>query len=183
MNKGSKKWITAPVIAAFMLLWALPSTAQQIAVKTNAIADLAMTPNVGVELTGGEKTSLEFGLTGTVIKPWGQNFNTTIGSIQYRYWMPQRALTQFFVGVGGKLGSYKLNKNTSMYEGDFAVAELLGGWAWPIAKHWNLEFNYGFGLLMRHQYEMTDAASTIMPSMKYDIATTSLGVSVVYIIK
>ena len=36
---------------------------------------------------------------------------------------------------------------------------------------------------MRHQYEMTDAASTIMPSMKYDIATTSLGVSVVYIIK
>lgn len=169
MNTVNRNPIKLPVIVAVLLLWVLPSTAQQIAVKTNAVADLGMLPNLGVELTVGEKSSLEFALTGTVIEPWGQDFNTTVGSFQYRYWMPQRALTQLFFGVGAKAGSYQLNKN---YEGDFAVAELVGGWAWPIAKRWNLEFSYGVGLLMRHQYEKEFASEAV----KCDIATTTLGV-------
>ena len=45
-------------------------SAQQIAVKTNALSDLGAIPNIGVELVVGEKTSIEFGLTGTVTKPW-----------------------------------------------------------------------------------------------------------------
>ena len=184
MNTVNRNPIKLPVIVAVLLLWVLPSTAQQIAVKTNAVADLGMLPNLGVELTVGEKSSLEFALTGTVSEPWGQDFNTTVGSFQYRYWMPQRALTQLFFGVGAKAGSYQLNKKTSLCEGDFAVAELVGGWAWPIAKRWNLEFSYGFGLLMRHQYEKDFVSEAkVMPNVKCDIATTTLGVSIVYIIK
>ena len=86
-TKDKKKWITVPVIA-FMLLWALPSTAQQIAVKTNVLSDLGLVPNIGAELTVGEKTSLEFGLTGVIADPWGLDFDLTMGSFQYRYWIP-----------------------------------------------------------------------------------------------
>lgn len=182
-TKDKKKWITVPVIA-FMLLWALPSTAQQIAVKTNVVSDLGLVPNIGTELTVGEKTSLEFGLTGVIADPWGLDFDLTMGSFQYRYWIPQRALTQLFVGAGIKAGSYRYSNSSTLFEGDFAAAELVGGWAWPIAKRWNLEVSYGFGLVMRHQYEIEhEAAATVSPSMKYDIATTTLGVSFVYIIK
>ena len=184
MIKEKKNRITAPVIAALMLLWALPSTAQQISIKTNALTDLGMLPNIGVELVVGEKSSLDFGVTSTVAKPWGLPLSTTMGSFQYRYWIPQRAMTQLFIGVGAKAGCYEYTKDNNVTAGDFATAELIGGYAWPIAKRWNLEVSYGFGLLMRHQYEKETTAETApAPTMKYDLATTTVGVSFVYIIK
>ena len=95
-----------------------------------------------------------------------------------------RAMTQLFIGVGAKAGCYEYTKDNTVSAGDFATAELIGGYAWPIAKRWNLEVSYGFGLLMRHQYEK-EATSEAAPSptMKYDLATTTVGVSFVYIIK
>lgn len=169
-----------------ILLCFLPASinAQQIAIKTNVIADIAMLPCIGTELVIGEKTSLNIELSGTVVKPWKMDLNTTIGSIQYRYWVSQRSMTQFFCGTGLKAGSYTYNNNKDIFGGDIAVLEILTGYAWPLSKRWNIEVIYGWGGLMQHMFQFpTNNKQEISTNLKYDIITTSLGINIVCILK
>ncbi len=169
----------------------LSVSAQQIAVKTNALSDLGAIPNIGAELVVGEKSSIEFGLTGTVAKPWGKELELATGSLQYRYWISQRALSQLFVGVGGRIGSYTLRDKQYNYDSDLGVAEVFGGYAWPIAKRWNLELCYGIGLLLQQQHkvpmcipqEMTTEVTIAQTNWIHDLVTTSIEINIVYILK
>lgn len=166
-------------------------SAQQIAVKTNALSDLGAIPNIGVELVVGEKTSIEFGLTGTVTKPWKKELELATGSLQYRHWISQRSLSQLFIGVGGRIGSYTYRDEQYSYYSDLGVAEVFGGYAWPIAKRWNFELYYGIGLLLQQQHkipmctpqEVTTEVTMEQTNLKYDLATTSVGINIVYILK
>lgn len=169
----------------------LSVSAQQIAVKTNVLSDLGAVPNIGVELVVGEKNSIEFGLTGTVTKPWGKELDLATGSLQYRYWISQRALSQLFVGVEGRIGSYTYKDEQYKYDSDLGVAEVFAGYAWPIAKRWNFELCYGIGLLFQQQHkvpmripqEVTTEIPIAQTNWKYDLATTSIEINIVYILK
>ena len=86
------------IAVALMGLCSQPVVAQHISVKTNVLSDLGLVPNIGTELVIGEKTSLNVELMGTVAKPWGLDMEMAMGSLQYRYWISKRSLTQLFVG-------------------------------------------------------------------------------------
>lgn len=173
-------WIAVALIG----LCSQPVVAQHISVKTNVLSDLGLVPNIGTELVIGEKTSLNVELMGTVAKPWGLDMEMAMGSLQYRYWISKRSLTQLFVGAGLKAGAYTYNNKNGLYRADMAAAEIVAGYAWPLSKRWNLEVQYGWGLLMRYANDMPAAeGATSQPGMKYDIATTSIGVNFVYILK
>lgn len=178
------------VICLFAFICILSVSAQQIAVKTNVLSDLGAVPVVAVELTVGERNSIEFGLTGTVAEPWGGDLELSSASLQYRYWVSQRALSQLFVGLGGKVGSYMYGDGEYKYDSDMGVAEFIAGYAWPIARRWNVELYYGIGLLLQ-QYRMSIntlqktsvEALAAQTNLKFNLATTSLGMNIVYILK
>ena len=169
-----------------ILLCLLPASikAQQIAIKTNIIADIAMLPCIGTELVVGEKTSLNIELLGTVVKPWKMDLNMTTGSIQYRYWISQRSMAQLFCGTGLKIGSYTYSNKKEKFGGDIAILEILTGYAWPLSKRWNIELVYGWGGLMQYMFQFpTNNKHEISTNLRYDIITTSLGINIVCILK
>ncbi len=169
-----------------ILLCLFPSSikAQQIAIKTNTIADIAMLPCIGTELVIGEKTSLNFELIGTIVKPWEIDLNMAMGSIQYRYWISQRSMAQLFCGVGLKAGSYTYCNKKETFGGDIAIIEVSTGYAWPLSKRWNIEFVYGWGGMMQYMFQSpTNNKQEISTNLRYDIATTSIGINIVYILK
>lgn len=178
------KKLSLCIAVALVGLCSQPVMAQHIAVKTNVLSDLGLVPSIGTELVIGEKSSLNVELMGTVAKPWGLDYEMTMGSLQYRYWISNRSLTQLFVGAGLKAGAYTYNNKKGMYKADMATAEVVAGYAWPLSKRWNLEVSYGWGLLVRYANELpaTEGATEFL-GMKYDIATTSIGVNFVYILK
>ena len=161
-----------------------PLKAQQIAVKTNLISDMALVPCLGTELVVGEKTSLNVEFVGTVDKPWGLDLNMVMGSMQYRYWVAQRTMTQLFFGAGVKAGTYTYCNAKEQCGGDMAMLEMVAGYAWPLSKRWNIELQYGWGALVRYMFQYpVDDRQRVSTGLRYDIVTTSIGVNIVCILK
>ncbi len=153
--------ITLIWIACLMALFSSPALlkAQNVAIKTNLINDIALSPNLGIEIGLKPKWTLE--LTGEVnfwqIK--GRKWKHAFVRPEARYWFCQR-FTGHFIGlhaIGGFynfgnldiplnfLGSNFRNLKDNRYQGWAAGAGVDYGYAWPVHKHWNIEAVIGIG--------------------------------------
>lgn len=130
-----------------------------LAVKTNLLFDVAMMPNVEVEVPIRNRWSLN----GEVMFPWWLFENDKyclqilMGSVEGRYWLGNRkkkdVLTGHFLGLYAGGGKYDLQWDRDGYQGEFFIAAGLSyGYAMKIARNLRLEFNLGIGLL-RTNYE------------------------------
>lgn len=124
------------------------------AVKTNLLFDLAMIPNVEVEIPIGRRWSVN----GEWMFPWwlleGDKycFQVLSGGLEGRYWLGNRnrhrLLTGHFVGFYAGGGKYDLQWDRDGYQGEFYIASGISyGYALPIGRHLNLEFCLGIGML------------------------------------
>ena len=59
--------------------------AQMLAVNTDALMDVMMTPSIGFELVTGERTSLGVNVLGNY-KPWGKDMKMVAVQPEYRYY-------------------------------------------------------------------------------------------------
>ena len=133
-----------------------------IALKTNLLFDLALMPNVEVEVPFGNRWSLN----GELMFPWwlfdGDKYCLQIlsGGLEGRYWLGSRqnrenrkVLTGHFLGLYAGGGKYDLQWDRNGYQGEFFIAAGISyGYSTPIARNLNLEFSLGIGLL-RTGYE------------------------------
>lgn len=133
-----------------------------IALKTNLLFDLALMPNVEVEVPFGNRWSLN----GELMFPWwlfdGDKYCLQIlsGGLEGRYWLGSRkkrdnrkVLTGHFLGLYAGGGKYDLQWDRNGYQGEFFIAAGVSyGYSMPIARNLNLEFSLGIGLL-RTGYE------------------------------
>lgn len=126
------------------------------AIKTNLLYDLAMTPNLEVEVPIGKHWSInaeyQYGW-------WLRNDNSFCwqlesGGVEGRYWFGdrenKRQLTGWFAGVfvGGGMFDFQLKKDEG-YQGEFYIlGGASGGYAMPLNRHFNLEFSVGLGYIM-----------------------------------
>lgn len=132
---------------------------QDIAIKTNLLADAALNVNGGIEIGLAPRWTLD-------VK--GQYNGWTVDGKKWkhlflqpgaRYWFCDR-FAGHFVGVhahGGKfnaggfdgklnfLGSDFRKLSDSRYQGWFLGAGLSYGYSWILGKHWNLEAEIGLG--------------------------------------
>lgn len=142
-----------------------------LALKTNLLFDLAMTPNVEIEAQLGRNSRWSImvedwfpwflhsnnghGEIGTYKKPGSKMFNYsyelwTIGA-EVRYWMRPRCpetrpwLTGTFLGAYCATGRYDWEWDSNGDQGEFTSAGLSFGWAWPLARHWNMELSVSAG--------------------------------------
>ena len=197
------------IIAVIVFLASLGSaSAQKIGVKSNALYWATATPNLGFEFALGERWTFE--LEGSY-NPWNLNAekNTKLKhwlvSPEFRYWFCN-SFQGHFIGINGNFTQYNIGSlpfaMPSLFlnlTGDAAMPDLqncrIEGWAagtgltygyaFPIARRWNMELTAGIGWWYSEydQFENRKCGLFQQRVQKHALGLTTLGVSFIYMIK
>ena len=170
--------------------------AQQFGVKTNALMWTAITPNAGLEIVVGERSSIDLSV---FYKPrydadMGVLLNSRIVGFQpeYRYWFSGRPMTREFVGATTLLANYYLIHKDYVYDGNAISLGVVGGYSFILGSKWRLELCGGFSFLgfLQKRYHINDnyddyfvGESVKANSWGYKLFPAKIGVSFTYIIK
>lgn len=198
------------IIAVVAFLASIGSSfAQVVGLKTNALYWATATPNVGLEIAMGERWTFE--LEGGY-NPWTLNKETNMKmkhwlvSPEFRYWFCN-SFQGHFIGINGNYTQFNigalpiplqdafinispkdapaLDLGKSRIEGWAVGAGLTYGYAFPIARRWNMELTAGFGwwYTVYDQFESRTCGLFQQTVKKHALGLTSLGISFVYMIK
>ena len=189
--------IKKTLISAFLVLAAaIPVSAQNVAVKTNALYWATTTPNIGVEASVGKKHTLQltYGLN-----PWKQSGGDQTSSRhwmlmpEYRYWFCE-SFNGWFVGAHLQGGQYNMASidvpfgifdelKDHRYEGWFAGGGITAGYQWVLSKHWNIEaaLGVGYDYFKFNKYKCGQCGEKIWSGHKNYFGPNNLALSVMYI--
>jgi hypothetical protein len=123
-------------------------------IKTNLLYDVALTPNLGVEVPIGERYSVEVDfMRGWWLKrDWSFCWQLEAASLEGRYWFSDRAERYlkggWYAGIllQGAFYDFQLN-STRGVQGETMMAGVTGGYLYPLGCGWSLEFSLGLGYL------------------------------------
>lgn len=173
----------------------MPLSAQQIALKTNALYWATATMNIGAEVALSKHSTLSITAN---CNPWtigaDNRIQATFVQPEYRYWFSEK-FTRAYVGVnllGGKceVGGFRVplglfsGLQSNYYKATAFAGGVSVGYQFYISPHWNLELMAGVGLAYVSYYrqplsgpEVTNPVKTkrILP------VPTEVGVSFVYL--
>ena len=133
---------------------------QNIAVKSNILSDVLLTPNIGIEVGMAPKWTIDVsGQFNAWTLSHMRRWKHVAMQPEVRYWFCDR-FSGHFIGMhlhGGwyNIGGFdgKMNMfgtdarklKDTRYQGWFAGAGVAYGYAWILGRHWNLEAELGFG--------------------------------------
>ncbi len=171
------------------LSWAISTVtrAQLVALKTNALMDAALVPNLEVEVATGNKTSISLSAFGSI---WvmGQDVKTLGALPEFRYWIGGRPMVHLYMGVGAMATTYNINWKHKNFKGDAVGLGLEFGYDKPLNKHWNMEVSAGTQLALYYQHMYYDGDSYDPKTHHKDnhgfkLLPYRIGLSFTYIIK
>ena len=177
------------LLTCVIALWALSVqdiSAQMVALKTDVVKDLMLSPSVGVDLVVGER----YTLGGEVMfsrNPWGIKMQMTSFTPEFRYWFNGRPLTRQYVGVVANITGYKLAWN-NVHHGDALGLGISFGHVWTLTQRWNIDLSGSLGVIgykEKFHYKndnYTDYGERTN-ARGYALLPIKLGVSVVYVIR
>lgn len=121
-------------------------SAQQFAVKTNALYWATTTPNLGIEFAVNSKITVDIN---SGFNPWrfSDKHQLKAWYIQpeARWWLCKKYAGHFF-GINGGYADYKTRWNyPTLYDGNLYSLGLSYGYSWMLSKRWNLEVELGLG--------------------------------------
>jgi hypothetical protein len=200
-----KRYLIIAVL--FFLASAGIASAQKLAVKTNALYWGTATPNLGLEYAMADRWTLE--LEGGY-NPWtfdsekNMKIKHWLVSPEVRYWFCESFLGHF-IGINGNYTLFNisgiptpgvfidLSSNTdsktdlkdSRVQGWAVGAGVTYGYAFPIARRWNMELTLGYGIWYTEygQYESRKCGLFQQDVQKWALGPTALGVSFMFMIK
>lgn len=174
----------------------------QVAVKTNLLYDATTTPNLGLEIGTGTKTTLDivYGLN-----PWnfkeGKKVKHWLAQPGVRFWLCN-AFSGSFFGIHAMGGQYNFGnvdvkmpacffggdnmlksvKDTRM-QGWFAGGGISYGYQWIFSRHLNFEAEIGVGYthIWYDQYPCANCGSRIKKGETNYIGPTKAGLSLIYL--
>ena len=131
----------------------------KVSLKTNLLPDAALSPNLGVEVKLAKKWSLD--LTGE-LNLWpvnGHKWKHWLAQPEARYWFCEPFIKSFIGlhAIGGQFNAGNIKNGIKFlgtdfsqlshyrYEGWAVGAGIAYGYALPLAKHFNMEFEIGVG--------------------------------------
>lgn len=173
------------LIFLFMALGASQLRAQLIAVKTDALWDCAMVPNLGIELVTGERTSVGLSAFGSK-NPWGKDISLVAVMPEFRYWFSGRPMNKHFVGLSALGTNYDIVWGKKILNGDAVGLGLTFGYSFFLSSHWSLECYGSFGAVyykLDRGYTTDLYSNAMMQTHGYALVPFKLGVSFSYIIK
>lgn len=194
-KKIARIWIAAAVMAVAATS---VSTAQTVGLKSNLLSDVALSPNIGVEIGLAPKWTLDISGQANLWTVDNRKWKHALIQPEARYWFCQR-FAGHFIGVHAIGGAYnfgRLNVPFKMLGSDFrelkdkryqgwgAGAGIAYGYAWPVHKHWNIEAEIGVGWI----YTKFDSYPCAVCGSKLDekrphnyVGPTKLAVNVEYL--
>jgi len=147
-----------------------------LAVKTNMLFDLALTPNIELEVPLGRQGKWSrWSIMGEYWFPWWRlnhnkegdvnpylrsdqrptktSYEMLTGGLELRYWFAPRCngsrpwLTGTFVGFYAAGGMYDFEWKSEGSQGEFISAGISVGHSWVLSRHWNLELSAAAGYI------------------------------------
>lgn len=174
------------LVALMLLSSACALRAQMLAIKTNALMDALMIPNLGVEVATGNKTSVAInGFASWSI--YGMKAETYGLVPEFRYWFAGNTFSKIFLGAGVTLAHYNINSGGTVYDGYTYGPGINVGYDMWLSRHFSVEFHGGVGL---YRYSHSRHADTdILPELPahnakgWTVLPYQLGISLIYVIK
>ena len=166
-----------------------------LAVATNLLYDLAITPNVALELPLGKRWSMygEYTFPWWVTRDNNRAWQILKLDLGTRYWMSPRnsaqdVLTGHFLGLDLSGGYYDIEPDNKGWQGEFILAGLEYGYAWRlgIKGNWRLDLSAGAGWMGTEYryYEGTEDSAHLLykkTGRYYWFGPVKAGISIKYL--
>ena len=177
--------LTRCIILTAILIAAHSATAQRVALKTNTIDWITLSPNLSVEARLNSPLSLQIGFA-------ANPFNFAIADLclknfrvepELRYWF-NRPMARHFMALSLTAGAYSLRHADHHFTGDAVGAGLSYGYAVVLSNHWNMEVEAGVGIAHLSAYNYYgDVAPESKNYSRFIPVPIRLGLSFSYIFK
>ena len=182
-----------------MFLFALCGTArsQNVALKTNLLADATLSPNLGLEFGLAPRWSLD--LTGEY-NGW------TVNEHKWKHWFVQPEARYWFCdhfaghflglhAIGGQYNFGNMRNNVAFLGSDFSRLTdfryqgwavgggIAYGYSFILGRHWDLELEIGVGYMYTRfdQFECKDCGKKVDASDHHYFGPTKAAVNLVYV--
>ena len=205
------KALKRPMALSLLVVSALLNVeAQDVSLKHNLLYDATLTPNLGLEVTVGQRSSFQlfYGLN-----PWNgyhgrKKLQHWSLMPEYRYWLHSKhqhpspnthhptpnILTGWFTGLHAVGGEYNVAGvklpfglfkplRTNHYEGSYWGGGVTLGHAWRLSDQWRLEAAVGVGLIWTKykQYENVECGDLLADDTYLYIGPTKLALNIAYV--
>ena len=165
------------------------------AVTTNALYDLALTPNFGYEIPIGNRFSFfsDYAFPWWVTRDNSRAWQMLKWDIGGRWYFSKHDKTDRFdilwghyLGVDLGTGYYDLEPKHEGYQGEFQLYSLEYGYGWVLGRRWRLDATIGAGLFSSHyRYYKADSQDKHLSYQHhgklYWTGPVKLGVTVKYL--
>ena len=173
-------------VILLMLVFLMPLSAysQKIAVKTNALEWVTISPNISAEFVVSPTMSLDLSAS---FNKWSPFANTKFDHIrvqpEIRYWF-QRPMAQHFVGFTLLYVNYDMMNKGTRHIGQAVGGGFTYGYDFVLSKRWNLELTAGVGTIYRTEKKFNDGEQIPYENNKkgWCPIPVKLGVTVSYVI-
>ncbi len=158
--------------------------AQRLALKTNALDWLTLTPNLSLETRLNKRLTLDIGFAcNPITKPIrGITLTNFRFQPELRYWF-NRPMARHYVGFAPLFADYRLQFNERKYNGDLFAVGFTYGYALVLSRHWNMEATVGVGVgrIRCYKYGVNEERPIIPNYSKWTPVPVRLGLSFAYI--
>ncbi|MBD5250637.1 MAG: DUF3575 domain-containing protein [Bacteroides sp.] len=186
------------IIIIAVVIGTLTADAQSVGIKTNLLSDVALSPNLGIEVKTAPKWTVD--LSGS-INAWtidGRKWKHWLVQPEVRYWFCE-AFSGHFVGAHLLGGQYNLGNldldfkflgtdfsrlRDHRYEGWAVGAGIAYGYAWVLGRHWNLEAEIGVGYVYTEadKYTCAECGKAIARKIPHHyVGPTKAAINIVYL--
>ena len=176
---------------------AVGAKGQNVSIKTNLLADAALSPNLGVDVQLAPQWSFDLS---------GQYNNWKVHEMRWKHWFVQpearywfnHALTKHFIGlhlIGGQFNLGNIKNNLTIlganfsglsdyrYQGWAAGVGVAYGYAFPLARHWNLELEVGVGYayMAYDRFACVKCGNVAENNSRHYVGPTKAALNLVYV--
>lgn len=129
------------------MFWCPKASGQRLALKTNTIEWVAMSPNLAVEARLSQRLSLQISFAANPFSFKVLDTRLTNYRIEpeLRYWF-NRPMAHHFMALSLTAGAFNLSHGERHFMGDAVGAGVSYGYALVLGNHWNMEAEVGIGV-------------------------------------
>lgn len=186
MNRESFKYrlIQGVSFCIFIFLLSMPAFSQRVALHTNTVDWLTLSPNLGAEFAISPRLSLGISVAGSPFTLKNDMYFKHIRvQPELRFW-PGSLMTGHAIGITAAYQTFDIGLKQKGFYGDAYMAGLTYGYNWILSRRWNLEASAGLGAVYYRMARYTPGTPHPQPDENGRKAVpVKLAVSLIYILK
>ena len=159
--------------------------AQRVALKTNAVDWLILSPNMAVEARISSRMTLQMALAANPFDISIADYSAKNYRVEpeLRYWF-NRPMARHFIALSATAAAFNLRHAERHFIGDAVGAGISYGYAVVLSNHWNVEFEAGVGVAHIKAYDYSGAQRPAQKNYShFKPVPIRLGLSFSYIFK